>query len=98
EHRMEPLPEEEHGTDADRMDRYHFGELTLNVQPADTMVDLDGRFLGMVDMLGGSQALRRIPVGRHSLRFRRAGYQTVERGIYLIPGRPVSVKLSLEKA
>jgi hypothetical protein len=58
---------------------------------------MDGRFLGMVNLLTDSPTLHRISAGRHRLRFSRPGYQTVEREIDITPDRPAAVSVSLAK-
>jgi hypothetical protein len=98
EQKLERLPKEEQGTGADQPPSgSRFGELRLNVQPSDAIVDLDGRLLGMADLLRGSEALRRLPPGHHTLRFTRAGYRPIEREIDITPDRPAEVKVTLEK-
>jgi hypothetical protein len=72
------------------------GELRLTVRPADTIVHMDGRLLGMADLLQNSLALHTIPLGRHILRFTRPGYQTVERQIDITADRPAEVSVDLK--
>src|SRR5207245_856113 len=91
EQRLERLPKEEQGSGADRPGGRQAGGLSLDVRPADAIVELDGRTLGMVDLLRGSEALRRIPAGHHTLRISRPGYKTAEREIEVTPGRPARV-------
>jgi hypothetical protein len=71
------------------------GELRLTVRPADTFVHLDGRFLGQADLLQNSQALHLIPLGRHTLRFTRPGYQPAEKQIDVTADHPAEVTVDL---
>jgi hypothetical protein len=95
--RLERLPKEEQESGADRPTRSRYGELRLKVQPADTIVDIDGRLLGMADLLHGSEALRHLPLGTHTLRFSRPGYQTAERQIEITPDHPAQITVDLER-
>ena len=97
EQRLERLPKVERQQDVTRSPAAGRGEARLNVQPADTIVDLDGRFLGMADLLRDSATLHRLPVGRHKLRFSRPGYETVEREIDISPDRRTEVRVELER-
>jgi len=97
EQRLERLPDEERSRGADRPISQQIGKLSLEVRPDDTIVAMDGRTLGMVSLLRGSQALQRIPAGPHTLRFSRPGYKTVEQQIGVPPGRTASVSLDLER-
>jgi hypothetical protein len=95
--RLERLPKEEQESGADRPPSSRAGELRLKVQPTDTIVNMDGRLLGMVDLLRGSQALHRIPPGTHTLRFSHPGYKTVEKEIEVTPDHPTEVSVDLER-
>lgn len=102
ERRLERLSREEQERGLDRPSNVvgepaRLGELRLDVQPADTIVNMDGRLLGMVDLLKGSKALKLIPLGRHTLRFTRPGYKTVEREIEVSGDQPAEVTVDLER-
>lgn len=94
---LERLPKEEQDSGADLPSSRRVGELRLDIRPADAILDLDGRLLGMADLLRGSAALRRIPLGRHQLRVSRPGYKTVDREIVVSPERPTEVSVELER-
>jgi hypothetical protein len=97
EQRLERVPKGEKEEDTDSSSVRTAGELRLDVQPSDAFVDLEGRFLGMASLLRDSAALRRIPIGHHTLRFRREGYRTVERAIDVTSDRPAEVRVELER-
>ena len=69
----------------------------LDVKPEGAIVDLDGRLLGLSSLLEGTQALRRIPVGRHTLRISMSGYRTAERDFEVTASRPTELKIALER-
>lgn len=95
--RLERLSKEEQASGADRPTSRGVGELRLNVRPSDTIVDLDGRLLGMADLLRGSQALQGIPLGRHTLRFTHPGCQTIEKQIDVTTDHPAEVSVELQR-
>lgn len=95
--RLERLPTTEEQGDANRPPGTQWGAVRLNVQPEDAIVGIDGRLLGMASLLHGSQALRHIPLGRHTLRFTRPGYRPVERQIDVTADRPAEVTLELQR-
>ena len=97
EQHLERLSKEEQESGADRPTTRRVGELRLNVRPADTIIDLDGRLLGMADLLRGSEALRRLPLGRHTLRFSHLSYKTVEKEIDITADRPTEVSVDLQR-
>jgi hypothetical protein len=97
EQRLERLPKDEPQEGDSRSNTRQTGELRLDVQPPDTIVDMDGRFLGMANLLTDSKTLRHLPAGRHRLRFSRPGYQTKEREIDISPDRPAAVSVSLSQ-
>jgi hypothetical protein len=95
--RLERLSKEEQARGADRPATIGGGELRLTIRPSDAIVDLDGRLLGMADLLRDSKALRDIPLGRHTLRITRPGYKTMEREIEVTAARPTEVSVDLER-
>ncbi len=97
EQRLERLSKEEQERGEDRPTADRFGELRLTVRPEDAIVHLDGRLLGIANLLRGSEALQRLPMGRHTLRFTRPGYKAVEREITVTADRPVEVTVDLER-
>src|SRR5262249_38279492 len=98
EQRLERLPKEERQPgESSRSRAGRTGELRLDVEPPDTSVDMDGRFIGMADLLRDSATLRRLPAGRHRLRLRRPGYRSVERVIDVVPDQPAALSIRLER-
>jgi hypothetical protein len=97
EQKLERLPKEERQEENSRTRDRRVGEVRLDVQPPDTIVDMDGRFLGMADLLRDSQTLHRLPAGRHKLRFSRPGYKTVEREVVVATDHPTEMSVNLEK-
>lgn len=95
--RLERLSKEEQESGVDRTAGRQVGELRLNVKPIDTIVDMDGRLLGMADLLHGSQTLRHIPPGPHTLRFTHPGYQAIEKQIDVTPDHPTEVTIDLQR-
>lgn len=98
EQRLEKLPKEERQQEeSSRSSRRRTGELRLDVQPSDAIVDIDGRFLGMANLLQDSTTLRLLPAGHHKLRFSRPGYRTVEREVDVSPDHPAALSVRLER-
>jgi hypothetical protein len=73
------------------------GELVLDVTPDDAIVNLNGRLLGVVNLLRDGVALRTIPVGRHTVEIRRPGYRPVEREVELGALEPLRLQVALER-
>lgn len=96
ETRLEPLPGEEGRKQRGPAPRLA-GELVLDVTPDDTIATLDGRLLGVVNLLRGSAALRSVPVGRHKLELSRPGYRTMTREITVDAREPLNLTVRLEK-
>jgi hypothetical protein len=96
ETRLEPLPGEEGRKQRGPAPRLA-GELVLDVTPDDTIATLDGRLLGVVNLLRGSTALRSVPVGHHKLELRRPGYRTVTRDITVDARESLKLTVRLEK-
>jgi hypothetical protein len=70
------------------------GTLSLDVQPPDASVYVDGEFRG-----SGRDARRlRLPVGRHRVEIVRPGFRTLEREVEVRTGNPVEVKIELERS
>jgi hypothetical protein len=96
ETRLEPLPGEEGRRERGPAPRLA-GELVLDVTPDDTIATLDGRLLGVVNLLRGSTALRSVLVGRHKLELSRPGYRKVTRDITVDAREPLTVVVRMEK-
>lgn len=96
ETRLEPLPGEEGRQQRGPAPRLA-GELVLDVTPDDTIATLDGRLLGVVNLLRGSAALRSVPVGHHKLELSRPGYRTVTRDITVDAREPLKLTVRMEK-
>jgi hypothetical protein len=73
------------------------GELVLDVTPEDAIATLDGRLLGVVNLLRGSAALRSVPVGRHTLELSRPGYRTITRDITVDAREPLKLRAQMER-
>jgi len=98
EQRLERLPaEEQQQEESSRSPTRPTGELRLDVEPSDAIVDMDGRFLGMANLLHDSATLRRLPAGRHKLRFSRPDYKSVEREVDVTPDQPAALSVRLER-
>jgi hypothetical protein len=73
------------------------GEIVLDVTPDDAIATLDGRLLGLVNLLREGVALRSIPVGEHVVKLERPGYRTVERKVTVQAREPVRFSVRMEK-
>jgi hypothetical protein len=73
------------------------GEMVLDVAPDDAIASLDGRLLGIVNLLRGGVALRSIPVGKHVLELKRPGYRTVTREITVDAREPLKLSVRMER-
>ncbi len=69
------------------------GELFLSASPAQATYQIDG---GSAGTLGkGGTALLTLPLGKHRITLRLAGYQTAEREVLIQAGAPASIKETL---
>jgi PEGA domain len=96
ETKLERLPGEEGRVQRGSSPRLA-GELILDTTPKDVIVKMDGRLLGVADLLQGSVALRSIPVGSHQLELSRPGYRTVTREITVDAREPLKLKVQMDR-
>jgi hypothetical protein len=81
--------------DGDEMDRDgRRGTLSLDVQPLDATVYVDGQFRGT----GRDARHLRLPVGKHRIEVVRPGFRTVEREVEVRQGPPAELKIELERS
>jgi hypothetical protein len=97
EHRLERLRPGEPGAIESEPAPRLVGELILDVTPDDAIVTIDGRLLGIVNLLREGTALRSIRAGKHTLELTRPGYRTVTREITVDAREPLKLSIRMER-
>jgi hypothetical protein len=75
------------------------GEVRFQADNAPTKtagVWVDGKYVGYLDELKGSNKLLLVP-GEHEISVRQAGYQSVDQKIYVTPNETQTIRISLAK-
>jgi hypothetical protein len=73
------------------------GEMRVDVRPADAIVYLDGRALGLARDIRDLPSLDRLPAGRHLVEGRRPGYEPARREVVISPVQPAVLSVALER-
>jgi hypothetical protein len=72
------------------MRRINYGEVDFNVEPQESQIFVDGRYLGIVDDFNGYPQTAKLPAGWHDIRITSPDGRSVERRIYVPLGEELN--------
>lgn len=67
-----------------------YGEVDFNIEPQDSQVFVDGRYLGVADDFNGYPQTAKLPSGYHQVRAVSPDGRVLERRIYVAAGRELN--------
>jgi hypothetical protein len=75
--------------------RVNYGSVDFNVDPQQSQVFVDGRYLGVADDFNGFPQTAKLPAGYHDVKIVSPDGRTVGRRIYVAAGEELNFNLNL---